>query len=83
MVAYLDEMKSISMKIKDFKIHQIPRKENRKADALANLGDFHLKIVFQWNIQADYFEEFENEVKKIQRWMGIRLVEHTLRIPYN
>ena len=36
-VAYLDEVKTISMKIKDFKICQIPREENKKADALANL----------------------------------------------
>ena len=38
MVAYLDEVKAISMKIKDFKIHQIPREENKKADALANVA---------------------------------------------
>ncbi|XP_057468138.1 uncharacterized protein LOC130757391 [Actinidia eriantha] len=38
MVAYLDEVKAISMKIKDFQIYQIPREENKKADALANLA---------------------------------------------
>ena len=38
MVAYLDEVKTISMNIKDFKICQIPREENRKASALANLA---------------------------------------------
>ena len=38
MVAYLDEVKNMSMKIKDFKIWQISREENRKADALANLA---------------------------------------------
>ena len=38
MVAYLDEVKAMSMKIKNFKIRQIPRKENKKADALANLA---------------------------------------------
>ena len=38
MVAYLDEMKTISMKIKDFNIRQIPREENRKSNALANLA---------------------------------------------
>ena len=37
MVAYLDEVKNMSMKIKDFKIRQIPKEENRKVDALANL----------------------------------------------
>ena len=33
MVAYLDEVKSMSMKIKDFNIRQIPREENKKTDA--------------------------------------------------
>ena len=36
-VAYLDKVKNISMKIKYFKIRQIPREENKKANALANL----------------------------------------------
>ncbi|GFS34938.1 hypothetical protein Acr_00g0036840 [Actinidia rufa] len=39
MVAYLDKVKTISTKIKDFKICQIPRKENRKAN-LASAFDF-------------------------------------------
>ena len=38
MVAHLDEVKTISMKIKDFKIRQIPREKNMKADALVNLA---------------------------------------------
>ena len=38
MVAYLDEVKVMSMKIKDFKIFQISREKNKKADALANLA---------------------------------------------
>ena len=37
MTAYLDEVKSMSQKIKSFTIRQIPREENRKADAPANL----------------------------------------------
>ncbi|GFS34945.1 hypothetical protein Acr_00g0036910 [Actinidia rufa] len=37
MMAYLGEVKAASAKIKDFKIHQIPREDNKKADALANL----------------------------------------------
>ncbi|XP_057459267.1 uncharacterized protein LOC130749928 [Actinidia eriantha] len=36
-MAYLDEIKTMSGKIKDFKICQIPREENKKVDALANL----------------------------------------------
>ena len=38
MVTYLDEVKIMSTKIIDFKISQIPREENKKADALANLA---------------------------------------------
>ena len=38
MVACLDEVKAIPMKIKDFKIRQIPKEENKKVDALANLA---------------------------------------------
>ncbi|GFS42075.1 hypothetical protein Acr_00g0077930 [Actinidia rufa] len=38
MVAYLDEVKTMSRKIKDFKICQIPREEDKKADALTNLA---------------------------------------------
>ena len=37
-MAYLDEVKTISIKIKDFKIRQIPREEYKKAGALANLA---------------------------------------------
>ena len=38
MVAYLDEVKTTSTIIKDFKIRQISKEENKKADALANLA---------------------------------------------
>ena len=38
MVAYLDEVKNMSIKIKDVKIRQIPRENNRNVDALANLA---------------------------------------------
>ncbi|GFS29093.1 hypothetical protein Acr_00g0005320 [Actinidia rufa] len=37
-VAYLDKVKAMSMKIKKFKIRQILREENKKADALTNLA---------------------------------------------
>ena len=33
----MDKVKTISRKIKDFRIFQIPREESKKADALANL----------------------------------------------
>ena len=38
MVAYLDEVKTISKKNRDFRICQISKEENKKADALANLS---------------------------------------------
>ncbi|GFY80993.1 hypothetical protein Acr_01g0008020 [Actinidia rufa] len=38
MIAYLGEVKAVSAKIKEFKIYQIPREDNKKADALANLA---------------------------------------------
>ncbi|GFZ00940.1 hypothetical protein Acr_14g0005750 [Actinidia rufa] len=38
MIAYLGDVKAVSAKIKEFKIHQIPREDNKKADALANLA---------------------------------------------
>ncbi|GFZ17254.1 hypothetical protein Acr_26g0005240 [Actinidia rufa] len=38
MIAYLGEVKAMSAKIKEFKIHQIPREDNKKVDALANLA---------------------------------------------
>lgn len=38
MIAYLGEVKAASTKIKFFKIRQIPREDNKKADALANLA---------------------------------------------
>ena len=38
MAAYLDDVKIMSRKTKDFRILQIPREENKKVDALANLA---------------------------------------------
>ena len=38
MVAYLDEVKAMYRKIKDFRIRQIPKEDNNKAYALANLA---------------------------------------------
>ncbi|GFZ15780.1 hypothetical protein Acr_25g0001890 [Actinidia rufa] len=53
MVAYLNEVKTMSRKIRDFKICQIPREENKKADALAILAsafyfilDKHIPLEF-------------------------------------
>ncbi|GFZ11448.1 hypothetical protein Acr_22g0008460 [Actinidia rufa] len=38
MITYLGEVKAASAKIRKFKIHQIPREDNKEADALANLA---------------------------------------------
>ena len=38
MVAYLDEVRTMSTKIKDFKLSQISWEENEKADTLTNLA---------------------------------------------
>ena len=38
MMTYLEEVKSMSTRIRDFMISQIPREVNQKADALANLA---------------------------------------------
>ncbi|GFY86953.1 hypothetical protein Acr_05g0005920 [Actinidia rufa] len=38
MIAYLGEVKTLSAKIKEFKINQIPREDNKTADALTNLA---------------------------------------------
>ncbi|GFZ05232.1 hypothetical protein Acr_17g0008040 [Actinidia rufa] len=37
MMAYVDEVKTMATKIQNVRISQIPKKENKKADALANL----------------------------------------------
>ena len=37
-MTYLDEVKVVSTKIKDFKICQFPQEKNKKANALANLA---------------------------------------------
>ena len=49
MVAYLDEVKAISMKIKYFKICQIPKEESKKTDALANLAST-FDFILDWSV---------------------------------
>ena len=64
MMAYLDEVKSISMKIKDFKIRQIPIEENRKADALANLA-FAFDFIADINVPLEFLPCPSIEVTKL------------------
>ncbi|GFY95558.1 hypothetical protein Acr_10g0009430 [Actinidia rufa] len=91
-------VKTMSGKIRDFKIHQIPREENKKADALANLAsafDFisdrsipleFLASLSEWTSrshQSDHLEESEGEVRKIEERIGRKAAEHTLGISHN
>ena len=63
MIAYLDEVKNMSLKIKDFKISQIPREENKKADALANLvSTFHFFL--NRNIPLEFLPNPSIEIAK-------------------
>ena len=64
MVAYLDKVKNMSMKIKDFKIWQIPIEENRKADVLANLAsDFD--FISDRSIPIEFLPNPSIEVAKL------------------
>ena len=64
MVSYLDEVKNISIKIKDFKIFQIPREENKKADALANLASV-FDFISDRSISLEFLSDLSIEVAKI------------------
>ena len=63
MVAYLDKVKSILMKIKDFKIRQIPIEENRKVDALANLAST-FDFIIERNVPLEFLPSSSIEVAK-------------------
>ena len=63
MVTYLDEVKNMSMKIKDFKIFQIPRKENKKADVLANLVSA-FDFILDRNIPLEFLPNPSIEITK-------------------
>ncbi|GFS31489.1 hypothetical protein Acr_00g0017670 [Actinidia rufa] len=63
MVAYLGEVKAMSGKIKDFRIRQIPREENRKADALANLASA-FDFISDRNIPLEFLSNPSIEVTK-------------------
>ena len=63
MVAYLDEVKNISMKIKDFNNGQFPKEENKKADALANLASA-FDFISDRNIPLEFLPNPSIEVVK-------------------
>ncbi|GFZ17083.1 hypothetical protein Acr_26g0003530 [Actinidia rufa] len=75
MVAYLDKVKAISSKIRDFKISQIPWKKNKKADALANLAsaldfisDRNIPLEFLPNPSIDITNPFYQDTTNLS-WM--------------
>ena len=63
MVAYLVEVKALVMKIKDFKIQQIPQEENKQADVLANLSST-FDFIAVWNILMEFFPRPSIDVTK-------------------
>ena len=69
MVAYLDEVKKFSMKTKEFKILQIPREENRKADALANLASA-FAFISNRSIPLEFLLNTSIEIAKPKYWQA-------------
>ena len=64
MLAYLDEVKNMSEKIKDFKIRQIPKEENKRVDALANLTST-FDVVSDRSIPLEFLLNPSIEVSKL------------------
>ena len=65
MEAYLDEVKNMSMKIKEFKIFQIPREVNKKDDALTNLTSAFNFFISDRNILLEFLPSPSIEIAKI------------------
>ncbi|GFS36300.1 hypothetical protein Acr_00g0045200 [Actinidia rufa] len=63
MIAYLDEVKATSTKINDFQICLIPRKDNKKADALANLTSA-FDFILDWSVPLEFLQNLSIEVAK-------------------
>ena len=63
MVDYLDEVKAISTKIKDFKIRQIPREENKKANALTNLAST-FDFISDKSVPLEFLQNLSIEITK-------------------
>ena len=63
MVAYMNEVKVMSIKIKDFKIRQIFIEENKKADALANRASA-FDFILDRNIPLEFFPNPSIDVTK-------------------
>ena len=71
MVPYLEEVKVLSEKTRDFKIFQIPREKNRKADALTNLA-LAFDFISDRNIPLEFLPnpsiEFANTICQAKPW---------------
>ena len=63
-VAYLDEMRAMSMKIGDFKIRQISREENWKADTLTNLAS-SFDFVSDRSVPLEFLPNSRIEIAKV------------------
>ncbi|GFZ06729.1 hypothetical protein Acr_18g0008990 [Actinidia rufa] len=72
MVAYLDEVKAMSGQIRDFKIRQIPREENKKANTLSNLATA-FDFILDRNIPLEYLAHPSIEVAKLVHQADTRL----------
>ena len=64
MLAYLDEVKTISDKIKYFRISHISREENKKADTLANLAST-FDLISDRSIPLEFLANPSIEVTKL------------------
>ena len=76
MMAYLDEVKTMSAKIQNFKICQIPREENKKDDTLANLASA-LDFISDRSIPLEFLRNPSTDIAKTicqatadPTWMG-------------
>ena len=63
-VAYLDEMRAMSMKIGDFKIRQISREENWKANTLTNLASA-FDFVSDRSVPLEFLPNSSIEIAKV------------------
>ncbi|GFS29086.1 hypothetical protein Acr_00g0005270 [Actinidia rufa] len=64
MVAYLDEVRNMIMKIKNFKLLEIPREENKKVDALENVA-LTFDFISNRNIPLEFLPKPSIRVTKI------------------
>ena len=59
----MDDVRAMSMKIRDFKIHQIFQEKNRKVDALVNLASA-FSFISDKNIPLEFLQNPSIKVTK-------------------